>query len=73
MTVKVRGYIKKSQDFHSYQEWKNLVDFLLQMQGIGIDTRGGSLSCKTDNCDNMQIDTVDEFPFIPRAKFFTSF
>ena len=30
------------------------------MQGIGIDTRGGVLSCKTDSCDNLQLDTVDE-------------
>ena len=55
----VRGYVKSIDSFHSLEEWKNLIDFLLQAQGLGIDTRGG-LSCKTKSCSEIPIESVEE-------------
>jgi len=56
----VRGYIKKNETFHSLNEWENLVNFLLEMQGFGIDTRGGSLSCKSSDCQNIELSTAED-------------
>ena len=55
----VRGYIKKKETFKTLPEWENLVSFLLDAQGLGIDTRGGSLSCKSLKCQGLELDTVE--------------
>lgn len=55
----VRGYVKSIDSFHTIEEWKNLVEFLLAAQRFGIDTRGG-LSCKTLVCKDVEIDRVED-------------
>ena len=44
--TKVRGYMKPASAFHTLAEWEQLVLELLELQGLGIDSRGGELSCK---------------------------
>jgi len=57
---KVRGYVKPLNSFHTLREWENVVNFLLTAQNIGIDTRGGVLSCKSKECDSIELSTVAE-------------
>lgn len=44
--VKVRGYMKPASAFHTLAEWEHAVEHLLHLQELGMDSRGGQLSCK---------------------------
>ena len=56
----VRGYVKKLSSFQSLASWQDFVDFMIAAQGFGIDTRGGSLSCKTLVCQDFEITNVED-------------
>ena len=56
----VRGYVKDEKSFHTYRDWSSAVDFLLSSQNLGIDTRGGNLSCKLKDCDEKELQTTEE-------------
>ena len=56
----VRGYIKKLSSFHSLESWRDCVHYLLEQQRLGIDTRGGTLSCKTKDCEQVELQNVEE-------------
>jgi len=56
----VRGYIKPASSFFTYRDWGSCVNFLLANQKIGIDTRGGNLSCKLKDCEGVELQTVEE-------------
>ena len=43
---KVRGYVKPSSSFHILKKWEDVALYILDLQGRGLDTRGGQLSCK---------------------------
>ena len=45
-TASARGYMKPASAFHPIAEWEELVLELLALQGVGIDSHGGELSCK---------------------------
>jgi hypothetical protein len=45
-STKVRGYMKPASAFYTLTEWEELALELLELQGFGIDSRGGELSCK---------------------------
>jgi hypothetical protein len=45
-TASVRGYMKPASAFHPIAEWEELALELLALQGAGIDSHGGELSCK---------------------------
>jgi len=57
---KVRGYVKSVDTFHSLSEWEDFVNFMLERQGLGIDTRAGNLSCKSQNCSGIELYTAKE-------------
>ena len=38
--------MKPEASFHTLQEWEHVVEHLLELQDLGIDSRGGELSCK---------------------------
>ena len=42
----VRGYMKPADAFFTLGQWEDLALELLELQGKGIDSRGGELSCK---------------------------
>ena len=44
--INIRGYMKPSSVFYTLDEWEELAYYLLDLQGRGFDSRGGSLSCK---------------------------
>jgi len=44
--AEVRGYLKPATSFHTLDEWEEMAYYLLDLQGHGIDSRGGQLSCK---------------------------
>ena len=41
--VKVRGYLKPTNCFHSLSQWESVVNQLLKLQEEGVDTRGGKI------------------------------
>ncbi len=43
---KVRGYIKPESSFRTLNEWEEMATYLLDLQTLGMDTRGGEISCK---------------------------
>ena len=43
---KVRGYIKPASAFKPLREWEAFVLRMIELQSIGLDTRGGEISCK---------------------------
>lgn len=48
--VKVRGYLKPEDSFRTLDEWEEVAHYFLDLQGRGLDTRGGSASCKVTQC-----------------------
>jgi len=56
---KVRGYLKPINSFHTLAEWSDVVHYLLGAQSIGIDTRGGLLSCKSEDCLDIELFSVE--------------
>ena len=44
--AEVRRYLKPASSFHTLDEWEEMAYYLLDLQGQGIDSRGGQLSCK---------------------------
>ena len=46
MQKKVQGYIKPESAFKTLDEWEEISHYLLDLQGRGLDTRGGSIGCK---------------------------
>lgn len=48
--VKVRGYLKPDDAFRTLHEWESAAYYFLELQGRGLDTRGGSASCKEKPC-----------------------
>lgn len=48
--VKVRGYLKPDDSFRTLDEWESAAYYFLELQGRGLDTRGGSASCKKKEC-----------------------
>jgi hypothetical protein len=50
---KVRGYIKPLSSFHTLDEWEEMAMYLLDLQGKGLDTRGGEISCKHSSYCNV--------------------
>jgi len=44
--VNVRGYLKPVSAFKTLEQWKNIANELLELQSLGMDTRGGEISCK---------------------------
>jgi len=57
--IKVRGYMKPTSSFYTLGEWEEMAMYLLDLQGRGIDSRGGELSCKHPTVCNQQ--DVDNF------------
>jgi hypothetical protein len=43
---KVRGYVKPASSFKPLHEWEAFVLRMIELQSIGLDTRGGEISCK---------------------------
>ena len=54
------GYIKPLNTFRTLGEWEDVVNYLISLQGIGIDTRGGSLSCKISDCESVELTNAEE-------------
>ena len=53
----VRGYLKPAAAFHTLKEWEEMAAYLLDLQGRGIDSRGGELGCKVPaGCDQDDLD-----------------
>lgn len=52
--IKVRGYMKPTSSFYTLDEWEEMAMYLLDLQGRGIDSRGGKLSCKHPTTCNRQ-------------------
>ena len=48
--VKVRGYLKPDDAFRTLSEWEETAYYFLDLQGRGLDTRGGKASCKQRKC-----------------------
>jgi hypothetical protein len=65
--TKVHGYMKPAPAFYTLAQWEELVLELLELQGIGIDSRGGELSCKHAKFCN--VEDLDRFVFLV-SKFF---
>ena len=57
--TEVRGYLKPTSVFKSLGEWKSVAARLIELQSVGIDTRGGEISCK--NPKFCSVDQFDEF------------
>ena len=55
VNVKVRGYMKPAASFHTLSEWEDVVHQLLELQRLGVDTRGGL------SPDQRLVDIVEEF------------
>ena len=56
MQKKVQGYIKPDSAFKTLDQWEEIAYYLLDLQGRGLDTRGGSIGCKVQPCSQEDID-----------------
>lgn len=56
----VRGYVKSFDSFKNIRNWQSCVEYLLDQQRVGVDTRNGKLSCKTDDCADVELENVEQ-------------
>lgn len=57
---KVHGYLKKFDSYKSIEDYEAAANYLIDVQGMGVDTRGGVLSCKIPSCQGLELDSVEE-------------
>ncbi len=63
----VRGYMKPAGAFFTLDQWEALASELLELQGKGIDSRGGELSCK--HATFCSFEDFDKFVSLINAHF----
>tara|TARA_R100000008_G_scaffold86865_2_gene82171 strand:+ start:6441 stop:7271 length:831 start_codon:yes stop_codon:yes gene_type:complete len=53
---RVLGYFKPASSFFTLAQWEDFVVQMLKLQEVGIDSRGGEISCKhPDSCETQEI------------------